>query len=103
MRIDFRPFRVLLTAFEHGEGPRPVTEFRLLPDHPIAPTRWTLTGQAREEPWLVVDALLDQLESLAETMGFRYRPNTVTWTPLEQDDRPDPGSLEDPSSQLKAG
>ena len=77
VRMDFRDFRVVLTAFRPGEGSRPVVELRLLPDRPVAPTRWTLTGRPAEEVWLVVDAVLDQLESLAETMGFRYQPSPV--------------------------
>jgi hypothetical protein len=78
VRIDFRPFRVLLTAFRFGEGPRPVVELRLLPDRAVAPTRWTLTSRSSEDPWLVVDAVLDQLESHAEMMRFRYRAREVT-------------------------
>ena len=83
IRIDFRDFRVVLTAFRPGEGSRPVVEMRLLPDRPVAPTRWTLTGRAAEEVWLVVDALLDQLESLAETMGFRVQPSPPVPTQVE--------------------
>jgi len=79
VRIDFRPFRVVLTAFRLGEGPRPVVELRLQPDRALAATRWTLTGRTTEEVWLVVDAVLDQLESLAETMGFRHRPRLASW------------------------
>jgi hypothetical protein len=79
VRIDFRPFRVMLTAFRSAEGPRPVVVLRLLPDRPVAPTRWTLTGRTSEDSWLVVDAVLDQLESLAETMGFRYRASGASW------------------------
>jgi len=83
VRVDFRPSRVVLTAFRSGEGPRPVIELRLLPDRTVAATRWTLTGRTTEEVWLVVDAVLDQLESLAETMGFRYRPSQASWEPTE--------------------
>src|SRR5262249_18490817 len=64
-------------------GPRPVIELRLLPDRTVAATRWTLTGRTTEEVWLVVDAVLDQLESLAETMGFRYRPSQASREPTE--------------------
>jgi hypothetical protein len=83
VRMDFRDFRVVLTAFRPGEGSRPVVELALQPDRPVAPTRWTLTGRAGEEIWLVVDAVLDQLESLAETMGFRYQPSPVFQAPVE--------------------
>jgi len=88
IRIDFRDFRVVLTAFRPGEGPRPVVELRLQPDRPVAPTRWTLTGRAAEEVWLVVDAVLDQLESLAETMGFRTQASPAIEAPVETEEEP---------------
>lgn len=86
VRIDFLPFRVVLTAFRLSEGPRPVVQLRLVPNHPVAPTRWTLSGRAGEDFWLVADAVFDQLESLAETMAFRFRPNAATWGTAQPSD-----------------